>query len=262
LRLIVVAGSRESAPVFYEVQPWIAAIQPLRGITGIPLTIPFDIPSGATLSVEIDGQAATITPDPANKLIRAIVPTAITTNGPKSVVVFLDGQRSNARLFEVLPVIQSVTITTTTTPEKTTVTVTGQRLKGKDVNIKYGGLLLKKGENTTDAQVIVEVQRLLPPNQPVSVLVDGRESNTIPPSLERIDPPQTFAGDTVTLFGQSLSGQNVIVSFGGTNATIGPQAYSSQLTVQAPSTLTPGTVAVKVIVDGNESNTVSFEVIL
>lgn len=261
LPLIVSTGGRESAPGFYEVQPWINTIQPLRGMTGIPLTIPFDIPSGATLNVEIGGQPAAATPDPANKLVRAIVPTAIITNGPQPVVVIVDGKRSNARFFEVLPAIQSVNVTSTMTPAKTTITVMGQRLSGKDTNIKYGSLLLKKGENTNATQVMVEVERLLPPNQPVAVIVDGRESNTLPPKLERIEPSQGYAGDSVTLFGRSLCSQNVIVSFDGTNVTIGAHAYSSQLTVRVPSTLTAGTVAVKVTVDGNETNTLLFEVI-
>lgn len=263
VRIVVLVGDRESTPVFYEIQPWIDTIQPLRGIAGIPLTIPFDIPSGATIGVEIDGQAAAVTPDPENHLIRAIVPTTI-TNGSKSVVLTLDGvtlKRSNARFFEVLPVIQSVNVTTSTSEHaQTTIKVSGQRLKGKNVNVKYGTLVLKKGENTNAVEVEVKVQRILPLDQFVSVIVDGRESNTIPPYLERIEPSQAFAGDSITLIGSGLSGQKVIVSFNATDTTIGPHAYSSQLAVAIPATLTQGTFQVKVTVDGNESNTLPFEI--
>jgi hypothetical protein len=264
LPVVVSTGGRESAPVFYRVQPWITSIQPLRGATDLPLTIPLDIPAGAAVSVEIDGQPAVTTTDAVNKLIRAIVPATILTNGPKPVVVILNGgtpQRSNARFFEVLPAIQSVTVTTVASPAKTTITVTGKRLQGSDVNVRFGKLLIKKGENLDDAQVVVEVNRVLSATQPVSVLVDGRQSNTIPPRLDRIEPPEAFAGDTVMLIGDSLSGQNVIVRFGVTNVTVGPQAFSSRLSVKVPSGLAAGAIQVRVTVDGNNSNALSFEVL-
>jgi hypothetical protein len=264
LRITISTGDRESAPVFYEVKPWISIIQPLRGVAGIPLTIPLDIPSVGTVGVEIDGQVAAVTLDAPNKLLRATVPTTLTTNGPKSVVVTLSGpptQRSNTRFFELLPSIQSVNVTTSASPVTTTITITGQRLDGKDVHVKYGSLLIRKGENTTTAQVIVEVSRTLPPNQPVSVIVDGRESNVLPPYLELIEPSQTFAGDLVTLTGKGLSGQAVVVSFGATTVNVGPHAYSSRLTVKVPSPLAPGTITIKVTVNGVDSNLLPFEVI-
>ncbi|HKQ05850.1 MAG TPA: Pvc16 family protein [Blastocatellia bacterium] len=268
LRVVVKAGGLESPPAFYEVRPWIDAIQPLRGATGVPLTIPFDAPAGATIGVEIAGQAATTTLDPANGLVRAIVPGAITTNGLKPVVLIINGgspQRSNARFYEVLPVIQSVNLTTVVTPAKTTITVNGARLSGSEVSVRYGKLLLSVGNDPGDAvsnaQVVVNVARLLPANQRVSVLVDGRESNVIPPQLESLDPPAAFAGDTVALSGEGLSGQNVVVHFGATDVTITGQPFMNRFSLEVPATLAAGTVPVTVTVDGNTTNAVSFEVL-
>lgn len=261
--VMVSAGAQESTPVYYEVQPWVKTIQPLRGITGIPITIPFHIPTGANVKVEIDGKEADVTTDPQNNMIKATVPTSIDTNGPKTVVLILDGaqpKRSNARIFEVLPHVKSVDIATDGDPTKTTIKVTGERLAGKEVHVKYGQLLLRKGENTTATQVEVEVKRVLASDQPVSVLVDNRESNTLPPHLETIEPKQASVGESVKLIGKSLSGRNVIVHFGTVTETIGAYAYSSQLEVKIPLTVTPGEVPVKVVVDNNESNTIKLEV--
>jgi hypothetical protein len=167
-------------------------------------------------------------------------------------------QRSNARLYEVLPMISDKSVTISATPDKTTITVTGQRLVGKDVNVRYGKLLISKGQNATATQVVVETNRILPTDLPASVMVDGRESNTLPPRLETIDPPKAFAGDDVTLAGSGLSGQSVSVVFGATIVNIGPQAYASQLTVRVPPTLAAGAVAVKVTVNGKETNVLSL----
>ena len=261
LRLSVIVGSSQSEAQIYEVRPWITSIQPLRGFTGIPLTIPFQVPAGAIIGVEIDGQAVAATVDLEKQLVRAVVPTTITTNGPKTVVLIVNtgtSQRSNARLYEVLPMISDKSVTISATPDKTTITVTGQRLVGKDVNVRYGKLLISKGQNATATQVVVETNRILPTDLPASVMVDGRESNTLPPRLETIDPPKAFAGDDVTLAGSGLSGQSVSVVFGATIVNIGPQAYASQLTVRVPPTLAAGAVAVKVTVNGKETNVLSL----
>lgn len=264
LRLTVVAGGQESQPTFFEVSPWISAVTPLRGITGVPLTIPFDIPTGATVSVEVDGIAATTTPDSENRLVRAVVPAAITTNGPKPVVLIVDAgtpQRSNARLYEVLPLAQSVTVTPTSAPAETTIAVTGQRLNGQDVHVRYGKLLIAKGANLSATDVSVVVERVLPTTLPVSVLVDGRETNPLPPRLEQIDPAEAFAGDEVTLIGAGLSGQTVSVDFGGTAVAVGPQPFASRLRLRVPLTLAAGSVAVKATINGNDSNTLQLTIV-
>lgn len=260
---VVVAG-QESAPAQYEVQPWVRTIQPLRGITGIPLAISCVVPPAGTVNVEIDGQAAAATLDPERRSLQAVVPASIASNGPKPVVVIVnDGtpQRSNVFFYEVLPVLQAKGVTTVASPAGTTITVAGRRLNGKDLQLRYGALLLRKGENTTPTQVTLDVPRLLPKDEPVSVIVDGRESNPLPPRLERIEPARTFAGEPVRLTGKGLSGQNVVVSFGAQSLSLGPQAFQSRIGVKVPAGLSPGSAPVKVTVDGNETNVLPFEVI-
>jgi hypothetical protein len=236
----------------------------LRGFTGVPLTFAFEVPQGATVAAEIDGQVVAATVDAEKKIVRATVPATITSNGPKPVVLIVnDGtpKRSNARLYEVLPIITSANVSTVASPAKTTIAVTGERLSGADVSVRYGKLLIK---NATAGPTTVSVeidQRILPTNLPVSVLVDGRESNVFPPRLDDIDPSQAFAGDEITLTGSGLSGQSVSIDFGGTSVNLGPQAYASRFKLLVPNTLPAGTVDVKISVNGTETNIRSFEVL-
>ncbi|HEX8719719.1 MAG TPA: Pvc16 family protein [Pyrinomonadaceae bacterium] len=264
LSVVVFAGGQESAPAFFEVRPWLAAVRPLRGLTGVPLVIPYEVPRGTAVAVEIDGQPAAATYDAATKTVRATVPETIATNGLKPVVLLLGGpapQRSNARLYEVMPLIQSVSVTTKASPAQTTITVTGQRLNGKDVNVKYGDLLIRRGENVTPAQVVVTMPRVLATNLPVSVFVDNRESNRLPPLLETVEPAGATRGGTVTLRGRGLSGKAVLVRFGAAVVNLGAHAYATQVRVAVPKTLPAGDVQVKVSVNGVDSNGLNLKVI-
>lgn len=264
LQISVVAGGRLSEAVIYQVRPWILSPQPLRGFTGVPITIPSQVPSGAVTAVEIDGKTATFSVDTANNIVRATVPATITTNGPKTVELTVnDGgaKPSNTRLFEVLPMIEDVNVVTSNTPDKTTITVTGQRLKGAEVNVKYDKLMIHKGENLSATQVVVEINRILPPPQTISVLIDGRESNVIPPKLDAIDPAQGFAGDEITLTGSGLSGQAVAVAFGATIVNVGAHAGASLLKVKVPLSLAAGVVNVKATINTKDTNTLPFTVL-
>jgi hypothetical protein len=264
LPIVVSISGLESAPAVYTVQPWIQSVQPLRGITGIPILIPFEVPQGEAVGVEFDGQTLASNYDAASKTVRAIVPDSITMNGAKPVVLLVGNapaRRTNARFFEVLPRLQTVNVTTQQSPAQTTIELTGLRLDGDDVKVLYGGLLIKKGENVDAATLSVSIARLLPPGQPVSVIVDGRESNTLPPALESVEPAQAAPGEEVTLAGRSLSGASVNVKFGGTSVQTGAQGYSSRLTVKVPAGLAVGDVQLKVEVDGAETNALTFKVL-
>lgn len=262
LRISVLVGNNESESQTYEVRPWISTIQPLRGFTGVPLTFAFEVPSGATIGAEIDGAVVAVAVDPSKRVVRAVVPPGIVTNGPKPVALILNTKRTNVRLYEVLPLITNVTVTTVASPAKTTIALTGQRLNGKDVKIRYGKLIINKDENLNATTVSVDVdKRILPANLPVSVIVDGRESNVLPPRFESIDPSSAFAGDEITLTGSGLSGAVVSIDFGGTNVNLGAQPNASRFKVSVPSTLAAGTVAVKLTVNGNDTNTRSLVVL-
>jgi hypothetical protein len=84
---------------------------------------------------------------------------------------------------------------------------------------------------------------------------------TIPIPHQSIDPPEAFAGDDVTLTGRGLSGTNVIVRFGATNAPVGPQPFASRFSVGVPLALASGPVAVTVSVNGNDTNSLQFTVV-
>jgi hypothetical protein len=146
-------------------------------------------------------------------------------------------------------------------PPKTTITVNGQRLSGNDVRLVYGGLSLNVGSNSDVGQIIANVDRSLPAGQPVFVLIDGRQSNTLPPSLESVEPAEAFVGDRVTFSGDSLRGQALIARFGAVNVSAGANALSARLIVAVPAGLVAGPVDVKLSVDGNETNTIRLNVL-
>jgi len=263
-RVVVINGGRESNEASFLVRPWIGALRPLRGLTGIPITIPFELGAGTTVSAEIGGQAVAATPDAARKNVTVFAPNSLANNGPAPVVLIVnDGaaQRSNTLFYEVLPVISSRNVTVGGLPAKTTIEVTGQRLNGNDVQARYGKLLISKGQNASATQLSVEVPRVLPTDQTVSVIVDGFESNILPPSLERLEPMESFPGQPITLIGRGLSGGNVVVHFGAASINVGPHPYSSRIVVTVPDGLAVGTIQVSATIDGNETNNLSFGVL-
>jgi hypothetical protein len=264
VRVRVGAGGEESADALFEVRPWISSVRPLRGIDGVPLEIPYEVPAGMTVGVEFDGQVVNAVYDAQAKVVRSGVPSNLTTNGLKSVVLLLgDGapQRSNARFFEVLPLVESFSLTTQDSPAQSVINVNGQRINGKDVNVRYGELLIRKGENANATQVVVTVPRVLMAGLPLSLVVDNRESNRVPPLLESVEPREAALGDVVRLRGQGLSGAAVVVRFGATDVQLGPHAFPTQLDVAVPKGLAPGEVLLKVEVNGAETNELTFTVI-
>lgn len=256
--IVVATGRNQSAPGTYAVVPWIDSVVPLRGITGIELTIAGQFPAGAAVSAEVGGTPTTATVSGTS--VRTVVPTSITSSGPQPVVLIVNGVRSNARMFEVLPQIASVAFTTQAMPAETTVTLSGERLQGQDIAVTAGDLRIKAAANTNASQLSVKVNRVLPANLPVSVTIDGRQSNIVPPRLDAIEPAQGAAGDALTLTGAGLSGRTVSVNFGTHPVTIGAQPFASRLRAALPAGLPAGSVQVTVTVDGHNTNGVQFQV--
>jgi len=263
--IVVTTGGLSSLPAIYRVEPWIRTIQPLRGITGVPITIPMEVPSGATVSALVDGNAAAATVDSVNKSVRVMVPTGIPTNGFKSVAVIVDDgtpSSSNVRTYELLPRIQSVTREVNAGPPLTTaITVIGERLSGAKVQIRYGKWRLDGVVTSNGASVRGVANGVLPAGQPASVIVDGRESSVLPPRLDSLDPPQAARGEAVTLTGNGLSGQSVVVRFGSVDLPAIAQPFASRFSVAVPAGLAAGGIKVKVIVQGNETNEMDFTVL-
>lgn len=256
--IAVECQGRQSSPVGFRVEPWIQSLVPLRGTTGIPLRFSCDT---APASVTLDGVAAASTYDAATKTVEVVVPAAIATNGPKAVVAAIPGpRRSNALTFELLPRVTGVTVISGGVPVTTTLTVQGDRLAGSDVRVQYGELLLSKGENLDPAQVQIVLDRPLASDSPVSVLVDGHQSETFPPGLDRIDPSTAPAGEWVTLLGHGLSGTSVVVHFGTTSQDLGAQPFARAVRVTVPGSLSPGSVDVSVTVDGVDTGSASLTV--
>lgn len=261
LPITVSTGASQSSPAYFTVTPWIASLTPVRGITGIPVTIPLNLPPAAAVQATIGGIASAVTVDPLGKFITTTVPLAIAANGPQAVALTVNGQPTNTLSFEVLPLIAAVAVTTTAAPASTIITITGERLNGQEVSATVGGLLIHAGANANATQVALTVARLLPASTPVSVTVDGSVTNTIPPTLNAIVPSSVFAGDSVVLTGDSLSGRNVTVSFNAAVVAVGAQPLGSRITVNVPGTLAAGVAQVVVTVDGRATGPLPLTVL-
>src|SRR5262245_16015198 len=263
-RIIVTVDGRESNESFFLAQPWISTLRPLRGRTGIPITIPLELPAAGAVSAEVGGQTAFATYDAAGKTVTVIAPDSLATNGPAPLVLTIDdgvARRSNALFYEVLPAITAKNARVGGAPAKTTVEVTGQRLAGNIVQVRYSQMLTNKRPNASSTQVIVEATRPVPTDQHVSVIVDGFESNVLPPSLESLEPAESIPGQSIELIGRGLSGREVIVHFGAVSVEAGAQAYATRVAVTVPAGLAAGTIQVRATVDGNETNNLSFGVL-
>jgi hypothetical protein len=152
-------------------------------------------------------------------------------------------------------------------PPKTTITVTGERLRGRDVILRYGKLLARVGDVTdpvkfpnADTTITFQFDRVLDPNGTVSLMIDGRQSNTLPSSISAIDPALGSAPDVVTITGQGLAGRKVTVKFGATALPDIAQPYGTRFQVQVPPGLTAGPTTVNVVVDAADAGTVPFVV--
>jgi hypothetical protein len=263
--ITVTVGPSQSNAVHYLVQPWIATLLPLRGNTGLPVAIPFEAPAGATIAGEVDGQAIATTINAARTIVTVVIPAGLATNGLKPVTLVVSDptpRRTNALLYEVMPTITTFTVTTPGAPPHTRVAVQGERLVGTDVHLRFGRLVARVGETTNAINLNFQFDRLLTDGTgPVSVIVDGRESNSLPRRITRIDPPQAGAGERVTLVGTALSGRSVVVHVGGQDITVGAQPFASRFDVQVPAMLAPGAVTFSATIDGTDTNTTPFTVI-
>jgi hypothetical protein len=197
--------------------------------------------------------------------VRVTAPTGIMTNGFKSVVVIVDDgtpRASNVRAYELLPRIQTVNRVVNTGPPVTTaIIVTGERLRGANIQIRYGKWLLRGVMSSDGASVRGEGSGVLPAGQPASVIVDGCESSAFPPRLDSLDPTQAAMGETIMLTGSGLSGQSVLVRFGTIDLPAIAQPFASRFSVAVPASLAAGQIKVKVIVHGNETNELDFTVL-
>jgi hypothetical protein len=198
-------------------------------------------------------------PDPAGRSVQTVVPLAIASNGPKPVALLVNGVRSNARLFEVLPLVQGVDIVTQTNPVQTTITLTGERLNGQDITVLVGDIRISTAPNPNAGQLVGQIFRALATNLPVSAVIDGRQSNVVPPRLDSIEPSRGRPGDEIALIGLGLSGRSVSVNFGTSTVNIGSQPFATRLKAAVPGAAA-GSMQVKVTVDGRDTNSIPFQV--
>jgi trimeric autotransporter adhesin len=240
-------------------------LSPSAGLVGTSVTIVGSLfgTTQGTSTVTFNGTEATSIANWGPNGITAKVPAGATTG---DVVVTEKGAASNGVLFTVAAVPNITSLSTTSGPPGTLVTITGTNFgqsQGTSA-VLFNGVVATPTIWTNGTTIEVPV----PANAstgPVVVIVDGVQSNgvvftdTSAPIITSISPTSGTGGTSVTLMG-SLFGSSQgtsTVTFNGQAAT--PTAWmnsGNEIVVPAPSGVTTGNVVVTV--NGIPSNGIQF----
>ncbi len=173
---------RESKPRVFRVTPWVSSIKPLRGAVdasdthSVPIEIyGHDLEGVAVMNIGgVAVGAADITVED-DKLIKAYVPNTL-GNGKHVVDLSINGDPANKRIFEVTPLIESITPSEGDPGDS--ITVNGQRLNGTKIRISIGSSVITPAPNANPAQISFDVPKTQRPGDYiVKISVDGYESN-------------------------------------------------------------------------------------
>jgi hypothetical protein len=216
---------------------------------------------GTTSSVTFNGTVASVVSWSATSIV-AIVPNGATTG---NVVVIVSGVASNGKAFTVLPTPSITSLSPTSGPVGTSVTITGTNFGSTQgtSTVKFGGITATP--TTWSASSIVAPVPSGAATGNVVVTVSGAISNgltftVVPaPSITSLLPTSGSIGTSVTITGTnfgSVQGTSV-VTFNGIVAT--PTSWiSTKVVTPVPNGATTGNVVVTV--SGVASNGVSFTV--
>ena len=185
----VTLNGRTGTPLSFFVTPWLARITPLRtglgagqklaieglGFTTAPQGVRLDgpgAPAGLTpfdAGVSDTGGTITIPPALANGLYKVRV-----------VLNDVAASASNSRTLEIIPRIDTVSLSVTSPPAVHILTVNGARLNGSDIRILLDDVTYQAGPNGSPAQIVYTFGRLLDPGpHALSVNIDGHASHTV-----------------------------------------------------------------------------------
>jgi hypothetical protein len=240
-------GTATSAGVFTVTQspgggPTIASFSPARGPVGTPVTIR-GTGFGGTTSVRFNGTAA-IFSDVSSTQINAMVPAGATTG--RISVTTPGGTATSTGAFTVTQPPLIVSISPTSGPVGTNVTVTGAGLSGAS-SVRFNGTPASFTV-LSDAQVRATVPAGASSGRVSVVTPNGTATSsasfqvTQPPVVSSFLPPTGFALTPVTISGRAFSGVTS-VKFNGKSAQF--VVLSSELIVATvPFGATTGRISV------------------
>ena len=243
--------------------PSITTLSPTSGPVGTSMTITganFGATQG-TSTVTFNGTAATPTSWSATSIV-VPVPSGATTG---NVVVTVGGVLSNGVSFTVLPIPSITTLSPTSGPVGTSVTITGVNFGATQgtSTVTFNGTAATPTSWSATSIVVPVPSGATTGN--VVVTVGGVPSNgvsftvTATPSITTLSPTSGPVGTSMTITGANFGTTQgtSTVTFNGTAAT--PTSWSAtSIVVPVPSGATTGNVVVTV--GGVPSNGVSFTV--
>src|SRR5712691_3142490 len=242
--------------------PSITSLTPNSGAVGATITIAgsnFGSTQG-TSTVKFNGTAATATSWSATS-ITVTVPSGATTG---NVVVTVSSKASNGVSFTVLGTPSITSLSVTSGPVGTAVTINGSNFGASQGS---GSVSFNGTAASVTSWSATSIGTTVPSGATtgnVVVFASGVNSNgksfTVTPAVTSLSPTSGAAGASVTIAGTTFgSSQGTsTVTFNGTAAS--PTSWSAtSIGVPVPSGATTGNVVVTV--SGNASNGVSFAVV-
>lgn len=262
--VIVLVNGIGSNRVLFTVTPSITSLSPTSGPVGTSVTITgtsFGASQG-TSTVTFNGTTASPTSWSATSIVVPVPSSATTGN----VVETVGGLASNGLPFTVIVPPSITSLSPTTGPVGTSVTITGANFGGSQGSstVTFNGtaatptswsatsIVVPLPSGATTGNVVVTVSGLASNGVPFTVLV--------PPSITSLSPTSGPAGTSVTITGTNFGASqgDSTVTFNGTAAT--PASWSSTgIVVPVPVGATTGNVIVTV--SGLASNGAAFTVV-
>ncbi len=262
--VVVTVGGLASNGVSFTVTvpPSISSLSPTSGPVGTSVTITgtnFGAAQG-TSTVSFNGTSATPSSWSATSIV-VPVPSGATTG---NVVVTVNGLASNGVSFTVSVPPSITSLSPTSGPVGTSVTITGTNFGAAQgtSTVSFNGTSAPSSWSATS--IVVPVPSGATTGN-VVVTVNGLASNgvsftvSVPPSITSLSPTSGPVGTSVTITGTNFGAAQgtSTVSFNGTSAT--PTSWSAtSIVVPVPSGATTGNVVLTV--NGLASNGVSFTV--
>jgi hypothetical protein len=252
-------------PVISELQPSIAPVGSDIHIKGYRLSS-----LGYKTIVRIGDTAITDFEARSEKEIILKVPNQLTAGPDQLIKVCVGGCESNAMVYTVSPWIRALTPlrgpVDTADAKAVSLVITGQDFK-RSIKINIGGIKIKNADINVidDSRIETFVPKDLPNgNHDIELTAKGEPANVrvfeVIPLIIKTRPKKQKIGGTVSVEGQRLNGNTVIVDISGITINLGKNEDTDKVKFKVPEGLSVGMCELRVIVDGHESNILEFKV--